>query len=216
MTATETTAFLGRLGLDLLSLLILVGWLYRRRVAAPEMALVFTALNVGLFAAVTVIGTGDFPTGVGFGLFGLLSLVRLRSTAFTLKDVSYTFVALVLALVNGLPERSLVGVVALDVLLLAAMWIVDESRSAPPTRVMRLTLDRALTDPAEIRMLLRERLHSDPVSVVVDEVDWVRETTRVAVRYELADDWWQRRDAEVADQVTDRVPDQLDAVRRDA
>src|SRR5689334_21766747 len=96
-----------RLGLDVLAMLVLVGWLYRRRVAAPEMTLVFTALNIGLFAAVTEIGSGHFPTGVGFGLFGLLSLVRLRSTAFTLKDVAYTFVALVLALVNGLPERSI-------------------------------------------------------------------------------------------------------------
>jgi hypothetical protein len=152
---------------------------------------------------VTVIGTGDFPTGVGFGLFGLLSLVRLRRTAFTLKDVSYTFVALVLALVNGLPERSMIGVIALDVLLLAAMWIVDESRSGAPTRVMRLTLDRAVTDPHTIRELLHERLPTDPVSVVVDEVDWVRETTRISVRYGLTDGWWQRQDAEVSDQAAE-------------
>lgn len=34
-----------------------------------------------------------------------------------------------MALVNGLPERSMIGVTALEVLLLAAMWVVDESRS---------------------------------------------------------------------------------------
>ena len=99
-----------RLGLDVLSMLVLVGVLYRRRAAAPEMTLVFTALNIGLFAAVSAIGSGEFPTGIGFGLFGLLSLVRLRSAAFTLKDVAYTFVALVLALVNGLPDLSLIHI----------------------------------------------------------------------------------------------------------
>ena len=57
------------------------------------MALVFTALNMGLFAAVTTIGSGHFPTGIGFRLFDLLSLVRLRSAAFTLNDVAHTFVA---------------------------------------------------------------------------------------------------------------------------
>src|SRR6476620_7238505 len=124
MNTTDLLGTLGRLGLDVLSMLLLVGWLYRRRLAAPEMALVFTALNIGLFAAVTSIGAGHFPTGIGFGLFGLLSLVRLRSAAFTLKDVAYTFVALVLALVNGLPDRNLVMVVVLDVLLLVAMWVV--------------------------------------------------------------------------------------------
>src|SRR6476659_5796155 len=128
MNTTDLLGTLGRLGLDVLAMLLLVGWLYRRRLAAPEMALVFTALNIGLFAAVTAIGAGDFPSGIGFGLFGLLSLVRLRSAAFTLKDVAYTFVALVLALVNGLPERNLLVVIALAVVLLVAIWLTDESR----------------------------------------------------------------------------------------
>ncbi|MEO5665329.1 MAG: DUF4956 domain-containing protein, partial [Nocardioides sp.] len=135
MLQTVLSAVLGhldgpaRLALDVVTMLVLVGVLYRRRAAAPEMILVFTALNIGLFAAVSAIGSGSFPTGIGFGLFGLLSLVRLRSTAFTLKDVAYTFVALILALINGLPERNLPLVIGLDVVLLVAIWLTDDSRS---------------------------------------------------------------------------------------
>lgn len=177
----------GRVGLDVLAMFLLVGWLYRRRVAAPEMALVFTALNVGLLAAVVTIGSGDFPTGIGFGLFGLLSLVRLRSAAFTLKDVAYTFIALVLALVNGLPERNLALVVSLNVVLLGAVWLVDDSRSSAPTQVMRMVLDRAVTEPTQVRAAVARRLGSAPVSVAVEDVDFVRDTTRVIVRYTVAD-----------------------------
>ena len=209
MSSTQALALLGRLGLDVLSLLVLVGWLHRRRATAPEMSLVFTALNVGLFAAVSVIALGDFPTGIGFGLFGLLSLVRLRSAAFTLKDVSYTFAALVLALVNGLPERSLWVVVALDAVILAAIWLTDESRTSRTTRVMRVTLDRAVTDAGQIHAELVARLGTEPVSVVVDDVDFVRETTRVSVRYEIDDAWWQWRD----DRMAESLRDQEDEVR---
>ncbi len=188
MNISDLLGTAGRLGLDVLSMLLLVGWLYRRRLAAPEMALVFTALNIGLFAAVTAIGSGHFPTGIGFGLFGLLSLVRLRSAAFTLKDVAYTFVALVLALVNGLPGRDLVMVVVLDVLLLVAMWVVDETRSrTPTTRLMRVTLDIAVTDLGAALEEVRRRMAVEPLSVVVEDVDLVRETTRVAVRYAAPD-----------------------------
>jgi hypothetical protein len=177
-----------RLGLDVLSMFLLVGWLYRRRVAAPEMTLVFTALNIGLFAAVTEIGRGHFPTGVGFGLFGLLSLVRLRSTAFTLKDVAYTFTALVLALVNGLPDRDILVVVTLDVVLLLAMWVIDETRSrTPDSRVLRLTLDRAVRSVEEATAAVAERLGVVVLAVVVEDVDLVRETTRVAVRHVVPD-----------------------------
>ena len=188
MSTSDLLGTVGRLGLDVLSMLLLVGWLYRRRLAAPEMALVFTALNIGLFAAVTSIGAGHFPTGIGFGLFGLLSLVRLRSAAFTLKDVAYTFVALVLALVNGLPGRDLVMVVGLDLLLLVAIWVVDETRSrTPTTRLMMVTLDIAVTDLGAAFEAVRRRVAVEPLSVVVEDVDLVRETTRVAVRYAVTD-----------------------------
>ncbi len=184
MNVTDLLDFAGRLGVDVVSMLLLVGWLYRRRLAAPEMTLVFTALNIGLFAAVSSIGSGHFPTGVGFGLFGLLSLVRLRSTAFTLKDVAYTFTALVLALVNGLPGRDLLLVVMLDVILLAAMWLVDETRSRQPvTRVVRVTLDHAVDGVEEAADAVRRRFDLEPLDVVLQEVDLVRETTRVAVRF---------------------------------
>jgi hypothetical protein len=45
----------------------------------------------------------------------LSSLVRLRSTAFTLQDVAYTFTALVLGLANGLTAAPFALVVGIDV-----------------------------------------------------------------------------------------------------
>ncbi|MFI5820189.1 DUF4956 domain-containing protein [Streptomyces rishiriensis] len=171
-------------GLDVIALLILVGWLYRRRPSVPAMPLVLAALNIGLFAAMSTISAGKFPAGVGFGLFGILSLVRLRSAAFTLRDVAYTFVTLVIALCTGLPHRQTWLVVALDVVVLVAVLVVDDPTSyEPPTRAVRLTLDRIYPDPSVIAGDVAFRFGQVPLSVVVDEVDYVRETTRVSARY---------------------------------
>ncbi len=190
MTLSDALGLAGRAGLDVLCLLALVGVLYRRRVTAPEMTLVFTALNVGLFVAVSVIGTGDFPTGIGFGLFGLLSLVRLRSAAFTLRDIAYTFAALVLALVNGLPGRNLPAVVALDLLVLVALWLVDESKRTQATRLVRLTLEQVFTDTDALHAELHRRLGTEPLGIAIDGIDWVRETTRVTVRLAMVEGAW--------------------------
>lgn len=184
-----TPSTLTGLGIDVLALFALVGWLYRRRAAAPEMTMVFVTLNIGLLAALSAITAGHFPAGVGFGLFGLLSLVRLRSAAFSIKDVAYTFCALVLALVNGLPERHLVLVVGLNVLVLAAVWLVDDSKTRTPTRVLRMTLDKALVNPADVREEVTARLGHPPIAVVVEQVDFVRDTTVVAVRHEVEEGW---------------------------
>ncbi|MEU6573705.1 DUF4956 domain-containing protein [Streptomyces sp. NPDC046805] len=175
-------------GLDVVVLLILVGWLYRRRASASEMPLVLVALNIGLFAAMSAISSGKFPTGVGFGLFGILSLVRLRSTAFTLRDVAYTFVTLVVALCNGLPRRDQWLVLALDAVVLVAVLVVDGGRRQEPTRSVKLTLDRIYPDPAVIAQDVAARFGRPPLSVAVDEVDYVRETTRVTAHYPATPD----------------------------
>ncbi|MET7479824.1 DUF4956 domain-containing protein [Streptomyces sp. NPDC005648] len=178
------TDVMTRGGLDVLALLILVGRLYRRRPSAPAMPLVLTALNIGLFAAMSTISSGKFPAGVGFGLVGILSLVRLRSAAFTLRDVAYTFVALVIALCTGLPHRQMWLVVVLGAVVLLAVLLVDDPKSYdPPTRTVKLTLDRIYPEPALIADDVALRFGQAPLSVVVDEVDYVRETTRVSARY---------------------------------
>ncbi|WP_225848078.1 DUF4956 domain-containing protein [Streptomyces sp. HPF1205] len=178
---------ISRAGVNTLTVLLLVGWLYRRRKAAPEMPMVLTALNLGLFAAMTTISAGKFPAGVGFGLFGILSLVRLRSAAFTLRDVAYTFLALVIALTGGLPERGFPMVAGIDAALLVMVLIVDDPRSHPCTRMMRVTLDRLYSRPEDIRADVIRRMAVEPLSVTVDDVDYVRETTRVTVLYAVDD-----------------------------
>ncbi|MFF4798892.1 DUF4956 domain-containing protein [Streptomyces sp. NPDC001351] len=171
-------------GLDVIALLILVGRLYRRRPSVPAMPLVLAALNTGLFAAMSTISAGKFPAGVGFGLFGILSLVRLRSAAFTLRDVAYTFVTLVIALCTGLPHRQMWLVAVLDAVVLLAVLLVDAPKAyEPPTRTVRLTLDRIYPEPALIAHDVALRFGRAPLSVDVDEVDYVRETTRVSARY---------------------------------
>ena len=42
----DAVALLGRAGLDLLTLLVLVGWLYRGQPSLPSMPLIFTSLNL--------------------------------------------------------------------------------------------------------------------------------------------------------------------------
>ncbi|MFJ3337493.1 DUF4956 domain-containing protein [Streptomyces sp. NPDC086766] len=174
-------------GLDVVALMILVGGLHRRRGSAPGIPLVLVALNLGLFAAMSTISSGKFPAGVGFGLFGILSLVRLRSAAFTLRDVAYTFVTLVVALCTGLPQRQHWLVIALVAAVLLAVLLVDAPGTETRTRTVRLTLDRIYPTPDLIAQDVALRFGQAPLSVAVDEVDYVRETTRVSARYPVTE-----------------------------
>jgi hypothetical protein len=55
--------------------------------------------------------------------------------------------------------------------------------------VLRLTLDQALVRPDEVRAEIARRLGHEPIAVVVEQVDFVRETTVVAVRHRVEEGW---------------------------
>ena len=77
----------------------------------------------------------------------------------------------------------------LNALVLAAVWLVDDSKTRIPTRVLRMTLDQAFVRPEDVRAEVARRLGHDPIAVVVEQVDFVRETTVVAVRHKVEEGW---------------------------
>jgi hypothetical protein len=177
-----TVLTIARLALDLLAISALVHGLFLPRHHRTDLAVVFTLFNVGLFLALVVISAGDVSVGVGFGLFAVLSIVRLRSEPFSNRELAYFFVALVIGLVCALDigHPAYAGLLA-GVALLAA-WAIDHPRVSRPSRRLEVTLERVLGDDEALREHLRERLRAPVLDVTVHEIDYVRETMRVEVR----------------------------------
>ncbi|WP_088282563.1 DUF4956 domain-containing protein [Kineosporia sp. A_224] len=188
---------------DLVAVGLLVGVAYRHRRADQGMAFALVVLNVGLFATLVAITGEAFSTSAGFGLFGMLSLIRLRSASFTTPDMAYTFLALVLGLVTGLVGLPLWLTLGACALLVGLAVVGDRpARTAAPagsldvapgppaaapvapavrTRKVDVVLDGAFGTVAAARAEVEARLDVDALDVVLDEVDYVREVTRVRV-----------------------------------
>ena len=120
---------------------------------------------------------------LGFGLFAILSIIRLRSSAVTQQEVAYYFVALVLGLVNGMRLDDRWLVVAVNALLLVTMFVVDSRPLRDRARRMDVTLDVVHDDDAALVADLERRLGGRVMHHEVNEVDYVRDTMVVDVRY---------------------------------
>jgi len=199
----STIGLTGRAGLDLLTMLILIGWLYRPQKSLPSMPLILSSLNVGIFCAVSAFTAAPanlISQSIGFGLFALLSMLRLRSAAFTVKDVAFTFLSLIVGLINALPGINWILILCLDLGIVLVVAFTDTTRETRNTRVMRLTLERAYSDPVEVRAVLQERLGLQIESVIIREIDFVRETTDLRLSYVVDERWGKAMSEEMFDQ----------------
>jgi Domain of unknown function (DUF4956) len=174
---------LPRLGLDVVAIATLVYGLFYRRHERMDLVVVYALFNIGLFLALLVIAGGELSMGVGFGLFAVLSIVRLRSEPFSNRELAYFFVALVLALVCAIDLGSLAFAGMLAGIALLAAWVIDHPRLSEPTRRLEVMLELVFSDDDALRRHLEERLNASVRQFSVLEIDYVRETTRVEVRY---------------------------------
>ena len=171
-----------RLAIDVIAIGALAYGLYYRRHGRRDLVVIYSMFNVGLVLALIVIASGSVSIGVGFGLFAVLSIVRLRSEPFTNGELAYFFVALVLGLVNGIDIGSTALAVLLSAVALAAAAVIDHPRLLRQTRHLTVTLETIPSDEDALRRHLEERLNARVVECHVLEIDYVRETTRVSVR----------------------------------
>ena len=180
-----TTSALILIGIDLAAALILSLGLYYRRHHRRDLVVAFLGVNVGVMAVAAVLGTAEVALGLGLGLFGVLSIIRLRSSEISQREVAYYFAALAIGLVTGLPQTDPWPVAALVVLVLAVLWAADHPSLLARSRHQVVRLDRAVADEAELRAELGERLGATVTSTTVQELDLVNDTTLVDVRFRV-------------------------------
>ena len=168
---------------DVAAIFLLAYVLYFRRHRRADLLLGYVALNIGIFVAMSLLGKVRVDIALGFGLFAILSIIRLRSTSVTQQEVAYYFVALVLGLVNGLDIDDRRLVVIVNVLLIATMAIVDSRPLRDRARRMDVHLDVIHSDDAVLVADLERRLGGTVMYHEVNDIDYVRETMVVDVRY---------------------------------
>lgn len=171
------------LGIDLVAIGLLAHVIYFRRHRRADLLLAYVSLNIGIFMAMSLLGAVRVDLAVGFGLFAILSIIRLRSSAVTQQEVAYYFVALVLGLANGLQLDNLPLVIVINVVLLLTMLVVDSAPLRGQTRRLDVTLDTVHPDEPSLVADLERRLRGTVLYHDVNEIDHVRGTMLVDVRY---------------------------------
>lgn len=186
MTGSPLAEGLYRFCLDLVTIgAISTMFLHRHR--RSDLFAVYVAFNVGLFAVLTFLSNDSLSAGVGFGVFGVLSIIRLRSEAYANIEIAYFFLALATALVNALPGRPLWLSVALDVALFLTLYFVDSPALAAAATSTLVVLDRVHPTTDALQADLATRMGVEVLDSKVLEVDYVRETTRLEVRHRPLD-----------------------------
>ena len=176
-----TTAMVLPIIIDLFAMLILVGALYYPRHRRADLVVAFFVVNIGVLAS--VMANSTISAGLGLGLFGVLSIIRLRSDEISQREIAYYFASLAIGLLLGMSTA--IYSYAMVSLVLATLAIGDSTLILGRSGSQQVQFDRAIADEKELRQALEARMGVKVTGVKVIKLDMVNDLTLVDVRYRV-------------------------------
>lgn len=182
MTISTTLTLLAA---DLIAIAVLTFGLYHPRHHRRDLVVAYLGINIGVFTVSATLASSAVGAGLGLGLLGVLSIIRLRSDELSQREVAYYFASLAIGLLGGLAPTPLWLAAAGMALVVGIIYVADHPRLLPNSRSQMIVLDRAIANENDLRNHLEIMLGATIRSVTVQRLDLVNDSTWVDVRYSV-------------------------------
>ncbi len=185
----STAMLLVRLGLDLVFTTIVVRLVYYRLYKSRDYVFTYFLINVVTFTLAHLLSNVPIELGFALGLFAVFGILRYRTEAIKVRDLTYLFVVIGIALLHALANDG----IALAELLIANGAIVGTVallEAAPfskreESRVIHYDRLDLLSPESSAALLadLRTRTHLPVERCEIGNVDLLRDCADITIHY---------------------------------
>ena len=135
---------------------------------------------------------GKTGIGIGIGLFGIFSIMRYRTDSMPVREMTYLFVIVALAVINALATViSYPELFVTNIVIALLVWLCEVNPRMQHTSSKLIQYDRIeLVKPENRDMLmndLRNRTGLDIVDVEVGGLDFLRDMAMLRITYNPTD-----------------------------
>ena len=182
-----------RLLINCLFTWLIIDRLYYRKSRRRDFYFTFMLISVAIFFIVFFMifvledMKGKTSMGVGIGLFGIFSIMRYRTDAMPVREMTYLFVIIALSLVNAVSVNvPLFEVILTNLIISAAVWLCELHIKTRPTRLVQYDRIELITPERRPELIadLEKRLGVKVVKVDIGSIDFLRDMAMIRVSYE--------------------------------
>jgi hypothetical protein len=171
---------------------IVVNWgiislLYYRKSHRRDFCFTFMLMTVAIFFLVYFMmgmERGKATMGVGLGLFGIFSIMRYRTDAMPVREMTYLFVIICLSVVHAMAENYL-ELLTIDVITMLSIWVCEKQMKVLSTKLIQY--DRIeLVKPErhdELMADLKARTGLEIQKIEVGGIDFLKDTAVLRITY---------------------------------
>ena len=182
-----------RLLINCLFTWLIIDRLYYRKSRRRDFYFTFMLISVAIFFIVFFMifvledMKGKTSMGVGIGLFGIFSIMRYRTDAMPVREMTYLFVIIALSLVNAVSVNvPLFEVILTNLIISAAVWLCELHIKTRPTRLVQYDRIELITPERRPELIadLEKRLGVKVTKVDIGSIDFLRDMAMIRVTFE--------------------------------
>lgn len=130
---------------------------------------------------------GKASMGVGIGLFGIFSIMRYRTDTMPVREMTYLFITIALAVVNAVSVNvSMAEVILTNLIVAAAVWVCEKRLKSNSTKLVQYDRIELITPARRQELIddLQTRLGLNITNVEVGAVDFLKDMAMLRITYD--------------------------------
>ena len=179
----------------------IVHFLYFKKSKRRDFYFTFVISSLAIFFLVYLMmgmDRGKATMGVGLGLFGIFSIMRYRTDSMPVREMTYLFVVVCLAVVHAMSDQigvddngkmvgtPLVELLTIDVITIAVITLFERFLKVEASKLVQYDRIELIKPERREELIadLKERLGLNVIAVRVGAVDFLRDMAVLRVYYE--------------------------------
>lgn len=184
---TDFFELLFRLSINIVFAYSIIYFVYQPTRKDSEYLFTFMVFNPIIFFICHLFSKVDLSIGFAFGLFAVFSILRYRTTTIQVKEMTYMFIVIAIAVINALATKkvSYVELLFTNFFILFITLIIERYtlRSGVKMQIIKYEIIENIKPENEELLLadLKKRIGKEIIRFEIIEADYIRDTARLRV-----------------------------------
>ena len=185
----DLVKLLFKFSIDLLFLFLIVRVIYYRIKDEKDYVFTFFMFNILTFFICFLLRKVPMEMGFALGLFAVFGILRYRTEAIPIRQMTYLFIVIGLSMINSLANKSIswLEILLANAIITIITYLIDRVWFSAIEQTKTILYENIeLIKPENEQELiedLKKRTGLQIVAVKIDKVDFLRDTAQIKIYY---------------------------------
>ena len=185
----DLVKLLFKFSIDLLFLFIIVRLIYYRKKEEKDYVFTFFMFNILTFFICFLLRKVPMEMGFALGLFAVFGILRYRTEAIPIRQMTYLFIVIGLSMINSLANKSIswLEILLANAIITTITFLIDRIWFSSIEQTKSILYEKIdLIKPENEQELIKDltlRTGLEIKSVKIEKVDFLRDTAQITIYY---------------------------------